>query len=137
MRRRDFMALVGGSMVFRGSNYQLTRGDINFANPFRLEPVLNIEASTTISQYQVTIDFTGPASRLQLNYRSDPPLPDSEIVALLALGNTGESAGLMSEGRLFPIDHEARPVRRLPGPGRASILKTRRSTECVSKAGCR
>ncbi|HKV49263.1 MAG TPA: translocation/assembly module TamB domain-containing protein [Candidatus Acidoferrales bacterium] len=88
--------LLGGEMVFRGNNYQLTRGDINFANPFRLDPVLNIEASTTISQYQVTIDFTGPASRLQMNYRSDPPLPDSEIVALLALGNTGESAGLMS-----------------------------------------
>lgn len=88
--------LLGGEMVFRGSNYQLTRGDINFANPFRLDPVLNIEAGTTISQYQVTIDFTGPASRLQLNYRSDPPLPDSEIVALLALGNTGESAGLTS-----------------------------------------
>jgi translocation and assembly module TamB len=88
--------LLGGEMVFRGNNYQLTRGDINFANPFRLDPVLNIEASTQISQYQVTIDFTGPASRLQLNYRSDPPLPDSEIVALLALGNTGESAGLMS-----------------------------------------
>jgi translocation and assembly module TamB len=88
--------LLGGEMVFRGNNYQLNRGDINFANPFRLDPVLNIEASTTISQYQVTIDFTGPASRLQLNYRSDPPLPDSEIVALLALGNTGESAGLMS-----------------------------------------
>lgn len=88
--------LLGGEMVFRGNNYQLTRGDINFANPFRLDPVLNIEASTTISQYEVTIDFTGPASRLQMNYRSDPPLPDSEIVALLALGNTGESAGLMS-----------------------------------------
>ncbi|HXA56096.1 MAG TPA: translocation/assembly module TamB domain-containing protein [Candidatus Acidoferrum sp.] len=88
--------LLGGEMAFRGNNFQLMRGDINFANPFRLDPVLNIEASTTISQYQVTIDFTGPASRLQLNYRSDPPLPDSEIVALLALGNTGESAGLMS-----------------------------------------
>ena len=88
--------LLGGEMVFRGNNYQLTRGDINFANPFRLDPVLNIEATTTISQYQVTIDFTGPASRLALNYRSDPPLPDSAIVALLALGNTGESAGLMS-----------------------------------------
>src|SRR5690349_2050639 len=26
--------LLGGEMVFRGNNYQLTRGDINFANPF-------------------------------------------------------------------------------------------------------
>ena len=88
--------LLGGEMVFRGNDYQLTRGDINFANPFRLDPVLNIEASTTISQYQVTIDFTGAASHLQMNYRSDPPLPDSEIVALLAIGNTGENGALTS-----------------------------------------
>jgi translocation and assembly module TamB len=88
--------LLGGEMAFRGNNYQLSRGDINFANPFRLDPVLNIEATTTISQYQVTIDFSGPSSRLALNYRSDPPLPDSDIVALLALGNTGESNALMS-----------------------------------------
>ena len=40
-------------------------------------PVLNVEATSTISQYQVTIDFSGPASQLALNYRSDPPLPDT------------------------------------------------------------
>jgi translocation and assembly module TamB len=88
--------LLGGEMQFRGNTFQLTRGDINFSNPFRLDPVLNVEATSTISQYQVTIDFSGPSSRLALNYRSDPPLPDSDIVALLALGNTGESNALMS-----------------------------------------
>ena len=30
--------LLGGQMPFRGNTYQLTRGDINFANPFRLDP---------------------------------------------------------------------------------------------------
>ncbi len=75
-------------MPFRGNTYQLTRGDINFANPFRLDPILNVEATSVISQYQVTIDFSGPASRLTLNYRSDPPLPDSDIITLLALGKT-------------------------------------------------
>jgi len=88
--------LLGGQMPFRGNTYQLTRGDINFANPFRLDPILNVEATSVISQYQVTIDFSGPASRLTLNYRSDPPLPDSDIIALLALGNTGEASALMS-----------------------------------------
>jgi translocation and assembly module TamB len=88
--------LLGGQMPFRGNTYQLTRGDINFANPFRLDPILNVEATSVISQYQVTIDFSGPASHLALNYRSDPPLPDSDIIALLALGNTGESSGLRS-----------------------------------------
>jgi translocation and assembly module TamB len=89
--------LLGGQMAFRGNNYTLTRGDINFANPFRLDPVLNVEATSNISQYQVTIDFTGPASHLALNYRSDPPLPDSDIIALLALGSTGESSALRSQ----------------------------------------
>ncbi len=89
--------LLGGQMAFRGNNYTLTRGDINFANPFRLDPTLNVEATSNISQYQVTIDFTGPASHLALNYRSDPPLPDSDIIALLALGSTGESSALRSQ----------------------------------------
>lgn len=89
--------LLGGQMAFRGNKFQLTRGDINFANPFRLDPVLNVEATTTISQYQVTINFSGPASRLSMTYRSDPPLPDSDIIALLALGTPGESEGLRSQ----------------------------------------
>jgi translocation and assembly module TamB len=89
--------LVGGQMAFRGNNFTLTRGDINFANPFRLDPVLNVEATANISQYQVTIDFSGPADRLSMTYRSDPPLPDSDIIALLALGTPGESSGLRSQ----------------------------------------
>jgi len=88
--------LLDGQMPFRGNTYQLTRGDINFANPFRLDPILNVEATSMISQYQVTIDFSGPASRLTMNYRSDPPLPDSDIIALLALGSPGESSALRS-----------------------------------------
>lgn len=89
--------LLSGEMPFRGNTFQLTRGDINFSNPFRLDPVLNVEATTTISQYQVTIDFSGSASHLVMNYRSDPPLPDSDVVALLALGSPGEGAAIGSQ----------------------------------------
>jgi translocation and assembly module TamB len=88
--------LLGGEMSFRGNNFALTRGDINFANPFQLDPELNIEATSTISQYQVTINFSGRASKLSLSYRSDPPLPDTDIIALLALGSTGEESALRS-----------------------------------------
>jgi translocation and assembly module TamB len=84
--------LLSGEMSFRGNHYTISRGDINFANPFRLDPVLNVEATTTIRQYEVTLDFTGPASRLTLAYRSDPPLPSSDIIALLALGQTGQES---------------------------------------------
>jgi translocation and assembly module TamB len=92
--------LLSGGMSFRGNKYSVSRGDINFANPFRLDPVLNVEATTTIRQYEVTLDFTGPASRLTLAYRSDPPLPSSDIIELLALGQTGqESAARTATGQ--------------------------------------
>jgi translocation and assembly module TamB len=88
--------LLNGEMSFRGNKYSLSRGDIIFSNPFRLDPILNVEATTTISQYEVTLDFTGAASNLSLSYRSDPPLPDSDIIALLALGSTGTESALRS-----------------------------------------
>jgi translocation and assembly module TamB len=88
--------LLSGEMTFRGNRYVLTRGDINFSNPFRLDPVLSVEATTTIREYEVTLNFTGPASKLTLAYRSDPPLPASDIVTLLALGRTGEESELRS-----------------------------------------
>jgi translocation and assembly module TamB len=90
--------LLSGEMAFRGNRYRLTRGDVNFANPFRFDPVLSMEATTTIRQYEITLNFTGPASRLTLAYRSDPPLPASDIITLLALGRTGEETELRRAG---------------------------------------
>jgi translocation and assembly module TamB len=88
--------VLSGDLLFHGNRYRVARGDINFANPFRLDPVVNVEASTTIQQYEITLNFNGPASKLTLAYRSDPPLPANDIVTLLALGQTGQEATLRS-----------------------------------------
>lgn len=83
---------LSGELAFAGNRYRVTLGDLNFANPFRIDPVLNIEATTSIQQYEITLNFSGPASKLSLSYRSDPPLPANDIVTLLALGKTGSEA---------------------------------------------
>ncbi|HYL85748.1 MAG TPA: translocation/assembly module TamB domain-containing protein [Candidatus Angelobacter sp.] len=90
--------ILAGSLYFAGNRYRVSRGDLNFANPFRLDPVLNVEATTTIQQYEITLNFTGPASKLTLAYRSDPPLPANDIVTLLALGQTTSEATTRSGG---------------------------------------
>ena len=84
--------LLSGDLMFAGNRYRVARGDINFSNPFRLDPVLNVEATTTIQQYEITLNFNGPASKLSLAYRSDPPLPGNDIVTLLALGRPSTEA---------------------------------------------
>src|SRR5438046_6056230 len=90
--------ILSGDLYFAGNRYRVTRGDLNFANPFRLDPVLNVEATTTIQQYEITLNFNGPASKLTLAYRSDPPLPANDIITLLALGQTSSEATTRSGG---------------------------------------
>src|SRR5258708_5815257 len=57
-----------------------------------MDPVINFEATTNIQQYEITLNFTGQASKMSLSYRSDPPLPGNDIVTLLALGQTTSEA---------------------------------------------
>jgi len=90
--------ILSGELYFAGNRYRVSRGDLNFSNPFRLDPVLNVEATTTIQQYEITLNFNGPASKLTLAYRSDPPLPANDIVTLLALGQTSSEATTRSGG---------------------------------------
>jgi translocation and assembly module TamB len=90
--------ILSGDLYFAGNRYRVSRGDLNFSNPFRLDPVLNVEATTTIQQYEITLNFNGPASKLTLAYRSDPPLPANDIVTLLAMGKTSNEATARSGG---------------------------------------
>jgi translocation and assembly module TamB len=91
--------VLEGKATFHGTRFTLERGDITFANPVAIEPQLNLQASTHVRSYDLNVTLTGTPDRgLSLNYRSEPPLPKSDIIALLALGRTnGESAQLQEQ----------------------------------------
>jgi translocation and assembly module TamB len=84
--------LTGGEFFLAGNRYQVDHGTIDFLNPVRTEPVLNIQVKTTIDQYHVTLALNGPVERLQTTYTSDPALPPVDIINLIATGKTVESA---------------------------------------------
>ncbi len=82
--------LLQGEIYFAGTQYVINRGDISFVNPFRIEPVVNLSLQTRAQQYEISIDFNGPLDRMNVSYRSDPPLPSGEIQALLVTGRARE-----------------------------------------------
>jgi translocation and assembly module TamB len=54
------------------------------------------------------VTVTGTPERLSVNYRSEPPLPKSDIIALLALGRTNEvSQQLQEQSGQVPFTEEA------------------------------
>ena len=84
--------ILEGDATFNGIKFRLERGDITFANPVAIEPQVNLQATTHVRNYDLDITVTGTPDRLNVNYRSEPPLPKSDIIALLALGRTSEES---------------------------------------------
>lgn len=88
--------IMEGEVYFSGTKYRLERGEITFTGPVGIQPTLDLQAATRVRDYDITLGVTGtPNNPLHFNYRSEPPLPEADIVALLALGRTqSESANL-------------------------------------------
>ncbi|MCU1340912.1 MAG: hypothetical protein JWN92_335 [Candidatus Acidoferrum typicum] len=84
--------LTSGEVFFMGKRYEIQSGTIEFANPIRTVPVVNLYAKTTVQQYNITLNFVGPLDRLRTNYTSDPPLPPADIINLVAFGQTSAQA---------------------------------------------
>ena len=84
--------ILEGEATFNGTKFRLERGDITFADPVAIRPQLNLQASSHVRNYDLNITVTGTPDRLLVNYRSEPPLPQSDIIALLALGRTNEES---------------------------------------------
>lgn len=84
--------LNNGDLIFMGNRYLLQGGTIDFANASQTLPVLNVSASTTIQQYDIHLQFNGPADHLRTNYTSVPSLPPSDIINLLVFGETAEES---------------------------------------------
>lgn len=75
-----------GDINFFGNKYIIQRGEIGFYNSAKIEPTLNMDLETRVRGVTVTVSFTGPINKLNVSYRSDPPLQSQEIIGLLTVG---------------------------------------------------
>jgi translocation and assembly module TamB len=91
------ISVTEGSAMVAGTRYTLQRGEITFSNPIQIQPVLDINATARVEDYDITLGLHGTPEKLSVSYRSDPPLPESDVVALLAVGRTQSEQGLYTQ----------------------------------------
>ncbi len=70
------------------SELEVTRGFITFSRDDFLRPTLDIMAQSRLRDYQINAYITGSPENPQLSLTSEPPLPQQDIVSLLATGAT-------------------------------------------------
>ncbi len=102
------VTITQGKLTFFGTQYTVNQGTVNFYNPVKVDPILNVDLETKARGIDITLTVSGPLNKLTLTPRSDPPLQFSEIVALLAQGRTPTSdPALMRAAERGPADVSA------------------------------
>lgn len=88
----------GGVIFFRRNGFKVISGTVDFIDPDRIRPVLDIKATTRVRTYRIDLSLVGPLDRFDLSLSSDPPLRDqTEILALLTFGKTPEEISQASK----------------------------------------
>jgi len=91
------VSITEGSATVAGTRYDLQRGEITFTNPVRIEPTIDLNATARVEDYDITLGLHGAMQKPTVTMRSDPPLPEADVVALLALGRTGNQQRLYTQ----------------------------------------
>jgi translocation and assembly module TamB len=89
--------LTGGELFYRNVRYQLQRGIITLADPNETKPNLDVSVTTTVEQYNLTLNLRGPFDTLTTSYSSDPPLATADIINLIARGKTSSELAASSQ----------------------------------------
>ncbi len=100
------MDISRGTLVFQNNEFDVRRGVIRFDDTTRIEPNVDIEAITEIRRtsnlsaqtWRVVLTLTGPSDDLRLGTRSEPQLPEPDILMLLAFGMTRNELQQLQQG---------------------------------------
>lgn len=100
-------SVTEGDISFNGTKYHVDRGEITFSNPAKTEAIVDLQASTRVRDYDITVTLNGKTNELKPTWRSEPPLPEADVIALLALGRTREESASAQSSGSFGIGGEA------------------------------
>jgi len=92
--------LTRGSLNFRNGRYDLTRALITIPGRRGAEPTIDFQAESDIRGYHISINFNGTIAKLQTTVRSDPELPEPDIISLILTGSiSGDRSTTASLGQ--------------------------------------
>ena len=92
------LSVEEGYLVYLDKKFKINKGTVDFINPNRLEPIVDLEAVATVKSYQtlskipyeITLTVSGSLENATVELTSDPVLDKSDILTLLTVGATRE-----------------------------------------------
>ena len=95
-----------GTLIYNSTDYEIERGRIVFANPYELDPEIDLVAVTRVREFDVTLAVDGTFDRLETRFSSEPPLPDLEVFRLLASGGDAATDSALLEPQRTEVEED-------------------------------
>jgi translocation and assembly module TamB len=80
----DVVIDSGGTLLYNDNQYQVQRGYLRFSNQERIDPVIDLVATTEVQGFNITLTLGGTLERPDIHLASDSNLADLEIFSLIA-----------------------------------------------------
>lgn len=77
-----------GVIRYNHAEFEVNKGVIDFINPYRIEPRIDMEGQTQIRDWLITLAVSGTPDDLQLQFSSDPSEAHADILSLIAFNKT-------------------------------------------------
>ena len=111
-----------GRVTFRDRRFTILTATARFVDPRRIDPFLDATATARIREYDVTARVSGRTDQLDVRLSSTPPLPQEDLLALVAFGATRTElerspAGVLAEEAARTIVRDLLGLQGLPGTG--------------------
>lgn len=89
---------MGGKVFFRNSEFKIIRATSDFSEADLGRPTIGVAAQTTIKGYEIWLNMNGRIDQMELDFSSEPPLDENDILELLTYGDLGSGRGAFESG---------------------------------------
>ena len=79
-----------GYVYFRNNEFKIIFASVDFADPNRIKPIINLTAETNVKGYDIRLNLEGQLDHFDLAMSSDPHLDEVDILSLLTVGQVGK-----------------------------------------------
>ncbi len=77
-----------GEIIFRRKSFVVTTGVMDFINPYKIEPNLDVVSQARVRHWLLSLSVSGTPDRLAFELSSEPPESDNDILSLILFGRT-------------------------------------------------
>ncbi len=96
-----------GTLFFQNKEFEIKKGIVDFVNPYRIEPSVDIAGDLSVRRWLISLGVSGTPDNLDFRLTSVPEESDGDILSLLAFGRTsreligGEGGSTRSTGQIL------------------------------------